>query len=189
MNCRLRTGAVLVPLLAAVTAQAECSVSSDASAIVRPLHATVQADADIIVSMSLLPKLMHIDYGTAAKKPACDLGQLTPGDGAYELWGDDAAGRQRKGLPAKKGDPIALVVPVTDILKALEESKQGKAATVAGYLLATVSKTDFTGWRFYTAMPDTVTLKADMAAALGGGTNPIFRNGADGKTSLFVPKN
>lgn len=81
------------------------------------------------------------------------------------------------------------MLPVTDILRALEASKAGKAATVDGYLLATVSRTDFTGWRFYTAMPDTATLKADMASALGGGTNPIFRNGADGKTSLFVPKN
>ena len=189
MDLRLRVGAVLVPLLAAVMAQAECSVSSDASATVRPLNAAVQADADVIVSMSLLPKLMHIDYAAAARKPACDLGQITSGDGAYELWGDDAGGRQRKGMPAKKGDPIALVLPVTDILKALEASKAGKAATVDGYLLATVSKTDFTGWRFYTAMPDTVTLKTDMAAALAGGTNPIFRNGADGKTSLFVPKN
>ena len=189
MDFKVRVGAILVPLLAAVVAQAECSVSSDASATVRPLNAAVQADADVIVSMSLLPKLMHIDYGTAVKRPACDLGQVILSDGAYELWGDDAAGRQRKGLPAKKGDPIALVLPVTDILKALEASKAGKAATVDGYLLATVSKADFTGWRFYTAMPDTATLKADMAAALVRGTNPIFRNGADGKTSLFVPKN
>lgn len=105
MDLKLRVGAVLVPLLAAVVAQAECSVSSDASATVRPLNAAVQADADIIVSMSLLPKLLHIDYGTAAKRPACDLGQITSGNGAYELWGDDAGGWQRKGLPAKKKTP------------------------------------------------------------------------------------
>jgi len=90
-------------------------VSSDASATVLPLNAALQADADVIVSMSLLPKLMHIDYAAAAKKPACDLGQITSGNGAYELWGDDAGGRQRKGMPAKKGDPVALVLPVTDI--------------------------------------------------------------------------
>jgi len=71
--------------LAAVVAQAECSVSSDASTSVRPLNAAVQADADVIVSMSLLPKLLHIEHATAAKKPACDLGQITSGDGAYEL--------------------------------------------------------------------------------------------------------
>ena len=188
MDLRLRVGAVLVPLLAAVMAQAECSVSSDASATVRPLIAAVQADADVIVSMSLLPKLMHIDYAAAAKKTSCDLGRITSGSGAYELWGDDAGGGQRKGLSAKKGDPIALVLPVTDILKALEASKAGKAATIEGYLLATVTRTDFTGWRFYTAMPETGTLKIDMAAELGGSINPIFRNGPDGKTSLLMPK-
>lgn len=120
MNMKLRFGAVLIPLLAAVVGHAECAVSSDPSATVRPLNDAIQADADAIISMSLLPKLMHIDYATAAKKPACDLGQVISGDRAYDLWGDDAAGRQRKGLPAKKGDPIALVLPVTDILKALD---------------------------------------------------------------------
>lgn len=103
MDFRVRVGVVLVPILTAVVA--ECSVLSDVSVIVRPLNAAVQADADVIVSISLLPKLMHIDYATAAKKPGCDLGQIISGDGAYELWGDDAGGRQRKGLPAKKGDP------------------------------------------------------------------------------------
>lgn len=188
MSNWLRGCTVLMSLLAAGTAQAECSVSSDAEATVRPLNATAESDANLIVSMSMLPKLMHIDYAGVAKKPACNLGQLTPGDTAYELWGDDAGGRQRKGLPAKKGRPVALLVPVTDIMKAIEASKVGKAATVEGYLLATVTKTDFTGWRFYTAMPDVVTLKHDMAEALAGRATPIFSNGADGKTSLFVSK-
>lgn len=180
--------ALLASSLAASAAQAECSVSSDANAAVRPLDATVQADADLIVSMSILPKLMHISYASAATKAACDLGPLTPGDSSYELWGDDASGRQRKGIPTKKGDPVALILPVIDIIEALKASKEGKAAPVLGYLLATVSKADFTGWRFYTAMPGAVTLKHDMADVLNGAGSPIFRNDADGKTSLFVPK-
>jgi hypothetical protein len=51
-----------------------------------------------------------------------------------------------------------------------------------------VTKTDFTGWRYYTGMPDTATLKRDMVEALGGSAAPIFRNEADGKTQIFVPK-
>ncbi|MDY7526229.1 hypothetical protein [Sphingomonas sp. 10B4] len=77
---------------------------------------------------------------------------------------------------------------MTDIMKAISASKQGKSATVEGYLLATVTKTEFTGWRYYTGMPDTATLKRDMAEALGGSAAPIFRNGADGKTEIFVLK-
>jgi hypothetical protein len=34
-------------------------------------------------------------------------------------------------------------------------------------------------------MPDPATLKHDMAEALGGDGTPIFRNGADGKTTLY----
>jgi hypothetical protein len=139
--------------------------------------------------MSLLPKLMHIEYSSAAgKKPSCDLGQFTAGAASYELYGDNKAGRQRVAKPARKGGAIAQMLPVTDIMKALDASKQGKSATVEGYLLATVTKTEFTGWRYYTGMPDTETLKHDMAAALTGSGAPIFRNGADGKTAVFVPK-
>lgn len=184
----LRGCTVLVSLVTAITAQAECSVSFEANARVRSLNPTAQTDANLIISMSMLPKLMHIDYAGAARKLVCNLGQLTAGDTAYKLWGDDAGGRQRKGLPEKKGGPIALVVPVTDIMKAIAASKEGNATAVEGYLLATVTKTDFTGWRFYTAMPDVPTLKHDMAEALAGGAKPIFRNDADGKASLFVPK-
>ncbi|MEB0303595.1 hypothetical protein, partial [Mucilaginibacter sp. 5C4] len=41
-------------------------------------------------------------------------------------------GRQRTAKPAPKGDPIAQIVPVTDIMKAISASKQGKSATVEG---------------------------------------------------------
>lgn len=187
MGKNLPIGAILA-ILVASAAYADCSVLSDPKAVVRPMNPALQTDANLIVSMSMLPKLMHIDYASAANKATCDLGQLASGNSSYELWGDDTAGGRRKGLPAKKGDPIALVVPVTDLLKAIEASKEGKAAAIEGYLLATVSQTDFTGWLFYTAMPDTMTLKRDMTAVLNGEGSPIFRNGADGKTSLFVPK-
>jgi len=179
-----------VTIFAAVSpARAECSVSSDAGAVAKPIDVTVQADANIVASMSLLPKLMHIDYSSAAgKKPSCDLGEFTAGTATYEIYGDDKGSRQRMAKPARKGDPIAQIVPVTDLMKAINASKQGKSATVEGYLLATVTKTEFTGWRYYTGVPDLATLKHDMAEALTGSTAPIFRNGADGKTAIFVSK-
>jgi hypothetical protein len=177
-------------LLAAGTAHADCSVSSDPGAAARPLNATVQADADLVIAMSMLPKLMHVDYDGSAKKTGCDLGPLAPGDGGYELWGDDAHGRLRKAIPEKKGAPVALILPVVNIVKALMAPQQaGKPAQaqVEGYLLATVTKGDLTGWVYYTGMPDTAVLKHDMADVLAGNGHPIFRAGANGQTSLFVP--
>jgi hypothetical protein len=116
-------------LLAAGTARAECSVSSDPGAAARPLSSTAQADVDLTIAMSMLPKLMHVDYAGAARKSGCDLGPLTPGDAAYALWGDDAHGRQRKAIPAKKGAPIAMILPVIDFLKAFTAPQQpGKPA-------------------------------------------------------------
>lgn len=189
MRNRLAVSAAVAIFVNASPALAECSVSSDAGAVAKSIDLTVQADANIVASMSLLPKLMHIDYSSAAgKKPLCDLGQFTVGAASYELYGDDKAGRQRTAKPARKGDPIAQIIPVTDIIKAISASKEGKSATVEGYLLATVTKTDFTGWRYYIGMPDTATLKHDMVAALGGSAAPIFYNGAGGKTEIFVPK-
>jgi hypothetical protein len=170
-------------------AHADCSVSSDPGAAARPLNATARADADLVIAMSLLPKLMHVDYDGAARKEGCDLGPLVPGDAAYTLWGDDAHGRQRKAIPAKKGAPIALILPVVDILKAFMAPQQpGKPAQAQteGYLLATVTKGDVTGWVYYTGMPDAATLKHDMAEVLAGNGHPIFRSGRDGKTSIFV---
>jgi hypothetical protein len=35
-------------------------------------------------------------------------------------------------------------------------------------------------------MPDAAILKHDMAEMLAGNGRPIFRSGADGKTSIFV---
>lgn len=188
MGKLLRGGMIVGSLVLAGTAHAECSVASDAGAVARSLSATVQADADVIVAMTMLPKLMHIDYDGAAKKAGCDLGPLAPGDAAYALWGDDAGGRQRKAIPATKGAPIAMIVPVFDIMKALSVPGKNKSAQVEGYLLAIVTKNDFTGWRYYTGMPDPATLKHDMADALAGTGSPIFRSGGDGSIMLFTPK-
>ncbi|HEX3422260.1 MAG TPA: hypothetical protein VHS33_02500 [Sphingomicrobium sp.] len=170
-------------------ARAECSVSSDAGAVFRPLDATVQADADVIVSMTMLPKLMHVDYESASKRAGCDLGPLTTGGVPYELWGDDSGGHHRKAISANKGLPVALILPVIDLMKALTAQKQGEPARAEGYLLATITKGDFTGWRYYTGMPDLSTLKHDMTDSLAGHGDPIFRAGSDGKVDLFVPKN
>lgn len=186
---RLVLCAAATAFAAASPALAECSVSSDTGVAAKPIDMTVKADADIVISMSLLPKLMHIDYSSAfGMKPLCDLGQFTVGAASYELYGDDKSGRQRIAKPNRKGDPIAQIIPVTDIKKVIAASKLGKPAVVEGYLLATVTKSEFTGWRYYTGVPDPATLKRDMAEALAGSGAPIFRNGADGKTAIFVSK-
>ncbi|WP_442678223.1 hypothetical protein ACSBM8_11850 [Sphingomonas sp. ASY06-1R] len=170
-------------------AHAACTVSSDAGAVVNPISMATSESADIIVSMSLLPKLLHLDYASAARDtPSCELGQFVVNGQTYTLYGSDDKGRSRKALSAAKGQPIAQVLGVTNIMKAIEASKQGKSAPVEGYLLATLTKSDFTGWRYYTGLPDPEVLKHDMAEVLGGGGTPIFRNGADGKTSLFLPE-
>lgn len=178
----------LIAVFGATGALADCTVSSDSGAVAKRLDASSQEDADLVVSMSMMPKLMHVDYASATKKLRCDLGAFSAGIKSYELFGDDKSGRQRKAISSNKGDPVAEILPVTNVMKAIEASKQGKSAPVEGYLLATVSKDEFTGWRFYTGIPDQVTLKHDMAEALMGGGTPIFQNGPDGKTSLFVPK-
>ena len=188
MRHRLVLCAAVLTSAGAGPALAACSVSSDVGAVAKTIDATVQADADIVVSMSLLPKLMHIDYASAARiRPSCALGTFTVGTASYELYGDDTGNRRRMGKPARAGDPIAQILPVTNIIKAIEASKLGKSAVMEGYLLATVAKTGFTGWRYYTGVPDPATLKRDMAEALAGSVKPIFRQGADGKTAIFLP--
>lgn len=189
MTGKLSWGCALAALLfAAGTAQAQCSVASDAGAVARPLNATVQADAAVIVAMSLVPKMLHVDYASAGKKAGCDLGPLAPGNAAYELWGDDARGHERKAIPAKKGAPIALILPVIDWVKSFASAQPGKPgqAQIEGYVLATVTKSDVTAWVYYTGMPDAAILKHDMADVLAGNGHPIFRAGADGKMSIFV---
>lgn len=174
----------------AAPVSAECPDASYGTGAVRALDvAKNKADADVIISMSMMPKLMHIDYrAEASRKPACKLAEFEVGSSKYELRADDTAGGTRRvALPDQKGAPVAELIPVTNIMEAIEASKQGKTASVSGYMLATVSKNDFTGWRLYTGVPNQATLAADMVAALGGTMRPIFRNdGRSGKTDLFV---
>lgn len=180
-------GMSLGSLLSATVAQAACSVTHDDVAVARPLNpATTQADADLIISMSMLPKLMKLDYAAASRKSGCSLGQFASGGTSYELWGDDGPYRQRKAIPTGRKAPVALVMPVTGLAKMLEASKRGKTAEIDGYLLATLTREDFVGWRFYTGMPDEATLRHDMGEALSDGSTPIFRI-TGGKTSVFVP--
>ena len=186
---RCLAGLAMLAGLCAQPAWAACAVSSDAGAEVRPLRMSSQADASLVISMSMAPKLLHLDYAAALRtRPACDLGAFRAAAGEYELYGDDAGGRSRVAIPQATGAPIALIVPVTDLLKAMAASKEGHAAPVDGYYLATVTPTEFTGWRLYIAMPDAAMLKRDMAQALAGELAPVFRNGPQNKTALFVPK-
>ncbi len=188
MNHLVRACIALIGLSAANAAQAECSVSADQGARARTVSPIVKTDADLVVSMSMVPKLTHVDYKAASQRPTCDLGPLAAESSAYQFWASDSAGRQRKALPVKKGQPIATVIPVFDILKAIDSAKTRTPAPIEGYMLAVVTKGDFTGWRFYTGMPEVEILKHDMVEALSGAGTPIFRNGADGKTAIFVPK-
>ena len=73
-------------------------------------------------------------------------------------------------------------------MAAIAAAQQDKKPTIAGYLLATITSTELTGWRFYTGMPDADTIKRDMAQALSADGSFIFKNGADGKTTIYVPK-
>ena len=79
------------------------------------------------------------------------------------------------------------MVPIVDVMKAIEASKQGKSAPSEGYMLATVDKDKLVGWQLYSGMPNQTTLLHDMAAILNGEGKPIFENQGN-KTSLFVPK-
>lgn len=174
-------------LVMAGAAEAACTASADPQAAVRRLDASNQADANLIVGMTMMPKLMQIDYGAASRKAGCSLGALPGGDGSYKLWAEDKGGRQRKALSATKGAPAALVIGVFDLMKQLTKPS-GSSATIEGYMLATVDRTSLTAWRYYSGMPDAETLKTDMAAALAGQIpSPIFRSGADGQVTLFVP--
>lgn len=174
---------------AATMAWAECPDPASGAGVVRALSPGNKGDVDLILSMSMMPKLLHTDYRTeASRHPACKLTEFEAGSSTYELRAVDTnAGTLRLASPKKKGAPIAELVPVTNIMDAIDASKQGKTASVAGYMLATVSKDDFTGWRLYTGVPNQATLAADMAAALDGKLRPIFRNNSNGKgTQLFV---
>lgn len=173
--------------LAASAAQAECKVSSDPGFAIRTLDATAQADANIIATMAVLPRAMRIDYKSATRKNGCNLGLLAATGPRYELWGSDKDGRHRKAIPTTKGAPAALIIPIVDLLKQLSAKDPSKAGPIDGFLLATISNDTLTGWRYYTGMPDTLTLKREMTEALAGRGRPIFRSAANGTMNIVLP--
>ncbi|WP_294390022.1 hypothetical protein [uncultured Sphingomonas sp.] len=77
-----------------------------------------------------------------------------------------------------------LVVDMTAILPA--SSRSGEARP-DGSLTATLSRKDRTGWHHHTGMPDPVAWKRDMAGTPDGTATPVFRIGAQGKGSIFMP--
>lgn len=179
--------AATIAFLAASAAQAECKVSSDPGFAIRTLNATSQADANIVASMAVLPRAMRIDYKSATKKSGCSLGLLADTGPTYELWGSDKDGRQRKAIPLSKGAPAALIIPIVDLLKQLSAKDPSRSGAIDGFLLATISNDTLTGWRYFTGMPDTPTLKREMSEALAGRGRPIFRSAANGTMNITLP--
>lgn len=181
-----RIGIAATALLAASTARAECSSAAAPGAQERKIDPLSQTDTNLVISMTMMPAFRHVDYDHVTERPACDLGPLAVGGTAYELWGDEMSGWQRKALPARKGEPIALLVPVTDVAQLLASAKTGRAAQSEGFMLAVVTKANLIGWRFYTAIPDAAVLRRDMADALAGTSQPIFRTTAGNRTTIFM---
>lgn len=188
MRCHLDAMIAVFTLFAATPAWADCSVSSDAAAAEKTIDPGVDSDADLVFSMSMMPAFLHIDYASVAKaKPSCKLGQFDAGTLGYSLYGDDDHGHQRIAKPDHKGKPFATMIPVVNLMKAIESSKNHQPpAKVEGYFLATIDKSGITGWIYYTGMPDADTLRHDMAQALAGTGHPIFKRNGDGKIEVFV---
>ncbi len=187
MRCRWNAMIALVTLFAATPAWAECTVSSDAGAAEKTINPGNRTDADLLISMSMMPEVLHIDYASVEKaEPSCKLGQFDAGATGYSLYGDDSKGHDRIAKPDRKGAPVATVIPVFDLIKALKSGKSGgPPAQVEGYFLATIDKSGITGWRYYTGMPDASTLQHDMQQALVGAGKPIIKLN-EGKIQLFM---
>lgn len=101
------------------------------------------------------------------------------------IFGDTRMGETP--LPIDDCGAIIELVPVSNLIAAIEVSKQGKTAPISGYMLVTLTKSDTTGWRLYDGLPNQQRLVTDMTAALGGSLHLVFRKGADGKSAIFVP--
>ena len=180
--------AIILSAATASPALAQCPDATYGKGVARTLNATNEQDTGLIVSMSMMPKLMRVEYATeAAKRLDCVMTQFAVGSTTYELRANDLqAGTLRLAATARKGSPIAELLPVTDIMAAIEASKQGKTAQVSGYMLAIIDKSGLTAWRFYTDVPDQATLVADMTTALSGAGSPIVKVDKKGQATLFV---
>lgn len=107
------------------SAHAECPSPSAGNGAVHPLIASQKEDVDLMVSMSMMPKMLKITYGCeeAAKVP-CNLSTFVVGSATYELRAAPyGLSNARIASPKEKGAPIAELVPVTNILAAIEASK------------------------------------------------------------------
>ena len=107
--------AIVFGLSASGPLSARCAVAADPWASVKTIDPQSQTDANLIIAMSMLPKLVHMDYAEVlASKPvlagmrSCNLGNFSFGAEAYQLYGaDDEQGKVRVAIPVKKGDPVA----------------------------------------------------------------------------------
>ncbi|WP_267383095.1 MULTISPECIES: hypothetical protein [unclassified Sphingomonas] len=170
-------------------ASASCPTPEDGTGKARVLSPTVNEDIDLTLSMSMMPKLMHLDYkGVSSSTLPCTLSKFKAGEQDYTLQATESErGTGRRAMSDAKGKPIAEIVPVTNIIAAMEASKQGKSAGVSGYMLITLDKHTITGWRFYTGLPNQEVLVADITAALTSGLPRLFAiDNATGKSSIFV---
>ncbi|MGN6375982.1 MAG: hypothetical protein ACTHMG_10550 [Sphingomonas sp.] len=169
---------------------AECPGATDGTGVAHQMSVDRKSDTDLVLSMSLMPRLMHLDYKSAAKqKLDCEMTQFKVGDETYDLKADPVnAGTSRVALPTSKGAPIAELVPVVKITDIIA-SHGDKPTSPSGYMLATLTRQGVTGWRYYPAMPSQATLSADMIDALNGQSRPLFRSDTkSGKTEIYVPK-
>ena len=173
----------------AASATAECPSADSGTGVARRLDPQNKGDVDLIVSMSLMPKLLKVDYAKARSVTlVCDLTRFSADGNDYDLRASGTdAGTARVAIASAKNATVAELLPVTNIMAIIEASKAGRTAPVSGYMLATIGKGDVTGWRLYTAVPNQATLETDMTAALDGTLQPVFRTDAtSGKTNIFV---
>jgi len=181
---------VLVPLaicgLGPSLHAAPC-VSKGTAASLRLLSNRTDEGVAIILSMSMLPKLIKLDYATAATSGTpCERRVILVGSQTYRLIGEDQDQMAvRRALPKKGGQPIAILVPISDLNKILDTVMTHQPPPIDGYMLATITRQDLTGWQYYSAIPDDDVLGAAIKSALEGGLKPIFRNEGQ-QTKIFV---
>jgi hypothetical protein len=180
---------VMAMLLASsALAASPCSTTGSADAAVKPVSLQDKSDASLLVSMSMLVRMQRLNRaGVARSGSTCERARFEAAGGHYVLMGEnDDKGGVRRAIPDRKDLPAAVLLPVTDMKTILAAAQQKQKPPVDGYLLATVSGDDITGWRLYTAIPADAVLETDIGAALAGRDRFLFRS--DLKTnSIALP--
>lgn len=172
-------GIIAALLLATSSLAVECSSFGVTDARVKTLSAQNESDASLIVSVPMLLKLQKFDYSTLVRSGSkCDRGSINVAGTTYRLTGENTDhGGVRRGVPSVKGKPVAVLLPVSDMMKILAAPKAGEQPPIEGYLLITANRSEeVTGWRLYSAIPVDSVLSADMADALSGKLPFIFRD-------------